>query len=109
MVLASEFLVQFLKQFSSRKKAVRQFLDGCTFQTFGGMLRKRSLRNAIYIDRFLKQYLMDLPSGLLVEFLKQFSSRKKVMRQLFDEFTFQTFDGIFEAIFYEKKAVHQFF
>ena len=44
------------------------------------------------------------PSGLLVEFLKQFSSRKKAVRQFFDGFIFQTFGAIFEAIFFEKKC-----
>ena len=31
-------------------------------------------------------FLMDLPSGLSVEFLKRFLMRKKVVRQFFDRF-----------------------
>ena len=36
--------------------------------------------------------------------MKQFSLRKKVVRQFLDGFTFRTFGGIFEAIFFEKKS-----
>ena len=49
-----------------------------------------------------------LPSRLLVEVLKQFSMRKKwCINFLLDLLT--DFCGLFEAIFYEKKLVLQFF
>ena len=101
----SGLLVEVLKRFSMRKKVVCQFCVGLPSGLLVKLLKRFSTKKKQCIN-----FLMDLPSGLLVEFLKWFSTRKRQCVNFFDGFTtFQTFGGVFEAIFFEKKVVQQFF
>ena len=47
----------------------------------GGILKRSRFSTR---KKWCVNFLMDLPSGFLVEFLKQFATRKKAVRQFFD-------------------------
>ena len=98
-------LVEFLNQFSMRKKLRIKFLtmdlpSGILVKFWCDFLREKSCASSFW---------MDLPSGSLVKFLKRFSTRKKLRIKVLDGSTFWNFGRIFEAIFYKKKVAHQVF
>ena len=84
------------------EKVVRQFFAGFTnFWTFG-----ETFETIFDQKKVVRQ--MDLPSQLLVDFLKQSSTRKNWCFNFFDGFPdFRNFGETFETIFDEKKVVRQ--
>ena len=106
MDLPSGILVKFLKRFSTRKSWASSFwwwiyLLEFWSNVWSDFLPEKSSASSFW---WWIYSLWDLPSGLLVEFLKQFFYEKKVAHPVFDDgFTFWSF-GQFLKWFSTRKS-----